>query len=135
MSWRQLPFAPAPGTPLCRLDEIADGSGHEVTFGAGHEPFRVLLLRRGDRVWAYLNRCPHFSLPLNYEPQQFVTLDAEVIMCAHHAAFFRFDDGACFDGPCTGASLEPIPLQRDGGALRIGAPPAGPATLPLPIAS
>jgi nitrite reductase/ring-hydroxylating ferredoxin subunit len=120
MTWRQLPFAPAPGTPLCRLDEIADGSGLEVTFGAGSEPFRVLLLRRGDTVWAYLNRCPHFSLPLNYEPQQFVTLDAEVIMCAHHAAFFRFDDGVCFDGPCMGASLEAIPLQRVADSLRVG---------------
>ncbi len=114
MSWRDHPDRPADGTRLCALADIPDEGGHEVTFGSGKENFRIVLLRRDNRVWSYLNFCPHFSLPLNYEPQTFVTLDG-LIMCAHHTAFFNFDDGRCVDGPCVGDGLVPLPtfLRND----------------------
>jgi len=37
-------------------------------------------------VVAYHNCCPHFSLPLNYEPDIFHIFDGEDLMCAHHTA-------------------------------------------------
>jgi nitrite reductase/ring-hydroxylating ferredoxin subunit len=120
MKWSELPFSPAPGTFVCRLDDVPDGAGYEVAFGESREPFRLLLLRRGDAVWGYHNSCPHFSLPLNYEPQRFIALDAEVVMCAHHTAFFRFDDGECVDGPCAGAHLLAVPLQMAGDGIYVG---------------
>jgi nitrite reductase/ring-hydroxylating ferredoxin subunit len=120
MNWKALPFAPRPGTYLCTLEDVPDGAGIERVFGEGSDPFRVLLLRRGSNVWAYRNLCPHFSIPLNYEPQKFVTFDGEVLMCAHHTAFFRFDDGRCFDGPCEGAHLQPIDIEvMDGRDIRV----------------
>jgi nitrite reductase/ring-hydroxylating ferredoxin subunit len=117
--WRDLPFAPAAGTVLCGLGEIPDGAGIEVAFGEGAEAFRVLLLRRGDRVWAYRNRCPHFSIPLNYEPQKFWTFDGDTLMCAHHSALFRFENGHCFDGPCAGSHLQSIGIKVDGEKIRV----------------
>ncbi|MFM7632808.1 MAG: Rieske 2Fe-2S domain-containing protein [Betaproteobacteria bacterium] len=108
LNWQQHPDRPADGTPLCRIDDIPDQNGREVCFGAGKENFKVLLLRQGEQVWTYVNFCPHFSLPLNYEPQTFVTLDG-LIMCAHHTAFFNFNDGRCVDGPCIGDGLVALP--------------------------
>jgi nitrite reductase/ring-hydroxylating ferredoxin subunit len=110
MDWQTLPSAPARGSALGKRDDIPDGSGREVAFGEGKDAFRVLLLRRGETVWGYLNVCPHFSIPLNYEPQKFLTFDGEVLMCAHHTAFFHFEDGQCFDGPCEGARLTPVEI-------------------------
>jgi nitrite reductase/ring-hydroxylating ferredoxin subunit len=118
--WRALPFAPAAGTPLCDVLEIPEGGAKEVSFGEGKDAFGVLLLRRGDSVWAYRNCCPHYSQPLNYEPDVFHTFDGEILMCAHHTAMFRVQDGYCFEGPCEGASLEPLPLRREGTKLKIG---------------
>lgn len=118
--WRDLPGAPPPGTQLCEMSDVPDGGAHEVQFGEGKDAFGVLLLRRGEQVWAYRNRCPHYSIPLNFEPQLFHVFDGEVLMCAHHTAMFHIDDGRCFDGPCLGAQLEALPLQRDGSLLRIG---------------
>ena len=118
--WQQLPGAPAIGTALCDLADIPDSGALEVTFGAGNETFRVLLLRRGEAVWAYRNRCPHHSLPLNYEPGVFHTFDGDVVMCAHHIAMFRIEDGYCFDGPCQGATLDALPIRRDGTRLTLG---------------
>lgn len=109
--WREIHFAPQTGAYVCQVAEIPDAGGWEVVFGDGKEPFRLLLLRRGEEVWAYQNSCPHFSIPLNFEPQHFIAMDGELVMCAHHTAFFNFDDGLCVDGPCTGARLLSIPIR------------------------
>jgi nitrite reductase/ring-hydroxylating ferredoxin subunit len=92
---------------LCSLDDIPDSSGLEASAS-------ILVLRRGDDAWAYRNVCPHFSIPLNYEPNTFWTYDGQLLMCAHHSAMFRFEDGACIDGPCLGASLTSVPIRIEG---------------------
>ena len=97
-------------TALCPLDDIPDGGGKQVTPAEGGEA-AIVVLRRGDRAWAYRNVCPHFSIPLNYEPDTFWTYDSEHLMCAHHSAMFRFEDGVCVDGPCEGASLTPVDIR------------------------
>jgi nitrite reductase/ring-hydroxylating ferredoxin subunit len=112
--WRTWPFAPEQGTELCALTEIPDKGAKEVVFGEGYDCFRVLLLRSGEDVLAYRNRCAHVHIPLNYEPDLFHVLDGEVLMCAHHGAMYRIADGVCFDGPCEGASLSPIPVAIRG---------------------
>ncbi|HWQ39927.1 MAG TPA: Rieske (2Fe-2S) protein [Burkholderiales bacterium] len=117
--WREAAHAPATGTPLCRLEEVPDGGGHEVSFGGGPEPFRILLLRLGEDVFAYHNRCPHFSLPLNYEPQVFHVYDREYLMCAHHTALFKVASGECFDGPCAGQRLTAIPVRIEEGMVSV----------------
>lgn len=100
--------------PLCRLDAIPDGGALSVQFD---EKTQYVVLRRGDRVWAYLNRCPHFSIPLDFEPGEFCTYDASLLMCAHHSAMFRFEDGICIDGPCEGAALTKIDVEIQGGCV------------------
>jgi nitrite reductase/ring-hydroxylating ferredoxin subunit len=95
--WRSLPFAPAEGAALCAREDVPDGGAKELVFGEGADCFRLLLLRAGPRVFGYHNRCPHFSIPPNYE-LVFSTCSTEVLMCAHHTAMFHIDNGACFDG-------------------------------------
>jgi nitrite reductase/ring-hydroxylating ferredoxin subunit len=111
--WPALPFAPASGTRLCAAGEVIEGRGKEIVFGEGKDSFRIVLFRLGQRVLAFHNCCPHFSLPLNYEPELFHLLGNGVLMCAHHAAMFYLEDGTCFDGPCAGARLTPIGLSLD----------------------
>jgi len=109
--WRGLRFAPLSGTRLCAVADVSE-RGKEIVFGEGKDAFRIVLFRVGQRVLAYHNCCPHFSLPLNYEPELFHVLDGGVLMCAHHTAMFHLEDGECFDGPCMGARLTPIGLGR-----------------------
>ena len=119
MHWKQHRDCPKAGTRLCALSDIPDQSGYEVAFGDGDENFRILILREGEKFWTYLNQCPHFSLPLNFHPQTFVVMDSMVV-CAHHTAFFNFDDGACVDGPCAGTGLTPLPSNLVGGEIYFG---------------
>ena len=85
----------------------------------------VIVLRRGAEVWAYVNRCPHFSLPLDFEPGQFATYEGAILMCAHHSAMFRYEDGLCIDGPCAGHRLDPVEVQVLGDTVHM----AGSGTL------
>jgi nitrite reductase/ring-hydroxylating ferredoxin subunit len=119
MAWREHPAAPAPGTPLCRFDELPDGEGREIVFGAGADRFRILVVRRGESAWAYVNLCPHNYIPLNDQPDRFVTFDHQWIVCSTHGAVFRYEDGYCEDGPCQGRSLERMDVVLRGGRVRI----------------
>jgi maleylacetate reductase len=41
---------------------------------------------------------------------------AQVLMCAHHSALFRFEDGHCIEGPCAGANLDAVQVAVDNAA-------------------
>lgn len=38
-------------------------------------------------------------------------------MCATHGALFEPATGRCVAGPCRGATLEPVAVREDGGAV------------------
>jgi nitrite reductase/ring-hydroxylating ferredoxin subunit len=96
---------------LCRLADVPDGGARVID--AAHADAPVIVVRRGARVWAYANRCPHFSVPLDFEPGRVSCYRAQVLMCAHHSALFRFEDGHCIEGPCAGASLDALKVEVD----------------------
>lgn len=108
--WHTHPNAPTPGTLLCKTADIPDGACLELTYGEGATKLRLLAFRDGAAAWVYVNRCPHFSLPLNSRPDTFLIPGHNQIMCAFHCGVFRFEDGVCIDGPPLGLSLEPVPV-------------------------
>ena len=63
---------------------------------------------------AYLNRCTHVAMELDYQPGRFWDLSREWLICATHGAVYDPASGECRGGPCRGA-LVPIALtERDG---------------------
>ncbi|CAB3764598.1 4-nitrocatechol monooxygenase [Burkholderia sp. MSh2] len=100
--------------PLCRLSDVPDGGARVLDDACIGRP--VIVVRRGEQAWAYVNRCPHFSVPLDFEPGRVSCYRSQVLMCAHHSALFRFDDGVCIDGPCAGAALEAVAVEVDAAA-------------------
>ncbi|MCY1267254.1 Rieske [2Fe-2S] domain protein [compost metagenome] len=99
---------------LCAIHDIQDGGARALEATLDGKPTALVAVRRGEDVWVYRNRCPHFSVPLDFNPGEFNTYRGQVLMCAHHSALFRFEDGLCIDGPCQGASLEPLQVRREG---------------------
>lgn len=119
MNWRSHDLAPSPGQILCAVEEIPDGLCKEVRYGEGAYAFSVLVHRSGAAIKAYVNRCPHFSLPLNNRPGQFVMLDEGRVMCAFHGAVFRLENGYCEAGPAASSFLEPVEVVVRDGTVRI----------------
>lgn len=114
--WRDRPHAPAAGTRLCALAELPEDNGLERRFGEGERAFRVVVFRAGDGARAYVNECPHFHVRLNFREAVFCVYDlgeGRQLMCAHHTAMFRIDDGACVDGPCVGDRLLAVDVAVD----------------------
>jgi nitrite reductase/ring-hydroxylating ferredoxin subunit len=96
---------------LCRVADIPDGGARVVDSADAGVP--VVIVRRASEVWAYVNRCPHFSVPLDFEPGEVSCYRGQVLMCAHHSALFRFEDGHCIDGPCQGSALDAVAVTVD----------------------
>ena len=103
---------------LCSLDAVPDGDCLEVVHGERS----IVVMRSAGRVWAYRNVCPHFSLPLNAQPNEFLIIGERRVMCAFHCAVFRFDDGLCIEGPAEGLRLDPVPVEIVGSEVRLQAP-------------
>jgi nitrite reductase/ring-hydroxylating ferredoxin subunit len=112
------PIASA-GARLCRLEAIEDGNCAEIPCGTAADAPRLIVMRSADSAWAYLNRCPHFSLPLNAGSSRFLIVGRRQVMCAYHCAVFRFEDGMCVDGPAKGMSLESVPVSVVDGTVII----------------
>lgn len=115
--------APPAGTPLCRLDELTDPGAKGFLFGpdtnTGANRFDMFLIRQGQKIFAYVNACPHALTPLDTFPDKFLTLDASRIICSTHGALFRLEDGVCTSGPCVNKRLSPIPVMLTNGEVRI----------------
>ena len=114
-TWRSHDLAPTTGQVICAVEEIPEGGCKEIRYGEGAYAFSLLVHRSGAQVKVYVNRCPHFALPLNVRPGEFVMLDGERVMCALHGAVFRLDTGYCEAGPAASSSLESVEVVvRDG---------------------
>ena len=91
---------------ICRFSELPDPGSRAFSVGEGDWPLRGFLIRKGDEVFAYVNRCPHAGHPLNWEPpDDFLTQEKTLIMCRSHGALFEMNTGRCVAGPCAGKSL------------------------------
>ena len=104
---------------ICALGEIPDGGSRGFAVGEGDWPLRGLLVRRGERVWAYVNRCPHAGHPLDLRPHRFLSPDGALILCASHGALFDKESGLCLAGPCAGRSLTGVPVELEGGYVML----------------
>jgi len=103
------------GVRLCGLGEIADGGARNFVLEMRAGRFHGFVVRRGDEVSGYVDRCPHAGVPLARTLDQYLTDDGTLIMCGWHGALFTIDDGQCVGGPCMGQQLTRWPVEvRDG---------------------
>ncbi len=102
---------------ICPLATLADPGSRAFTLGGGDWPLRGFVVRRGGRVFAYLNRCPHNGHPLNWQPDRFLSPDGNVILCSSHGAIFDLEEGSCIAGPCAGRGLQPLAVRIESGLV------------------
>jgi nitrite reductase/ring-hydroxylating ferredoxin subunit len=84
------------------------------TFNNNGRAVEALLVNYQGDFFAYVNRCPHIGISLDWVDNQFFTVDSRYLMCANHGATFEPATGECIWGPCVGAALQSVPLEIDG---------------------
>jgi len=100
---------------ICRLDDLGESGSRGFSIGTGDWPVRGFVVRINDQVRGYVNSCPHARHPLNFKPNQFLTMDGALILCASHGALFEKSTGYCVAGPCAGQSLQTLSLEVSDG--------------------
>src|SRR5262249_11934062 len=105
---------------VCRLSEL-EGGARGFTLGSGDWPLRGFVVRVGDTVRGYLNRCPHAGHPLDLRPHRVLTADGAVILCCSQGALLEKAGGSCVGGDCAGQALPSIALQVSSGFVLLDA--------------
>lgn len=124
--WQTLPNAPAAGTVVGHRAALPDGQVQichlpRSSVNAKDTPFSLLLMRSGDAITAFANRCAHFGTPLAARQEQLIYQPHQHLQCNVHYARYRWQDGVCDQGECAGEALIPVPLHIDtAGCIRIG---------------
>lgn len=101
--------------PLCNSRDLAEG-GNAVSFDVvyGGESCRAFAIRFEGRPHAYLNRCTHVAMELDYQPDRFFDDTGQWLLCATHGAAYQPDTGECGGGPCRGGLVKIALSEQDG---------------------
>ena len=103
---------------VCASGELAEG-GAGVRFpvdrpGGGEPAFAV---RFRGRAHAYLNRCGHLSVELDWQQGEFFDISGLYLICATHGALYAPDSGRCLGGRCNGKGLVALAVVEDDGQI------------------
>jgi len=99
------------------VGELEHGTSKKFTMRRGGRDLEALLVNYQGNHFAYVNRCPHTGITLDWVNNQFFSSDNRYIMCATHGAVFEPPSGECIWGPCVGLSLQRMPIEIDDGQI------------------
>ncbi len=106
---------------VCASDDLVDG-GRGVRFTVnrhgGDEP--AFAVRFRGQVHAYLNRCAHVPVEMDWQQGEFFDHSGLYLICATHGALYAPDSGQCLMGRCNGKGLVAVSVtEHDGRVLVI----------------
>lgn len=107
--------------PSDGLEEGGKGFRFDVENLKG-EVIPAFVVHYDYQYFAYLNRCGHIAIQLDYMPGEFFSDDGQSLICATHGAEYAPDTGACLGGPCYGVGLEPLNIEHRDGQLFLTTP-------------
>ena len=101
---------------ICAADSLSEGGkGVRFPVTAGGEDTSGFVVRYDGAVRAYLNRCAHVPIELDWNEGDFFDISGLYLMCSTHGAIYLPESGRCAGGPCRGGRLRPINVvERDG---------------------
>jgi nitrite reductase/ring-hydroxylating ferredoxin subunit len=102
--------------PICASEDVAErGKGVRFPVTSAGEARTGFVVRYNNVVHAYLNRCAHVPIELDWAEGEFFESSRSLLMCSTHGAIYMPDTGICAGGPCRGGRLRAIVvLERDG---------------------
>ena len=100
---------------LCHSADLPEG-GLAVAFDVRYagQTCRAFAVRHQGAVHAYLNRCTHVAMELDYQPGRFFDDTGQWLLCATHGAAYVPATGECAGGPCRGGLVKIGLSESDG---------------------
>ena len=97
--------------------EIAPGTSRKFVFTADGFDTEGFVVNVDGALHAYVNRCRHVPMGLDWLENQFFTEDGQYVQCATHGAYYVPETGECIAGPPCGKSLTRVPLRIEDGTI------------------
>ena len=103
--------------PLCNSKDLVN-SGVAVPFDVryGGQSCSAFAVRFQGTAVAYLNRCAHVAMEMDYQPNRFFDTTGQWLMCATHGATYAPLTGVCQMGPCRGGLIK-IDISESNGVV------------------
>jgi len=100
---------------ICGSDALADsGDGVRFEVKRGDATMPAFIVRYGGQLHAYLNRCAHMPMELDWKPGRFFDHEGLHLVCSMHGAVYAPGTGECRGGPCTGTLAQLKVEEREG---------------------
>lgn len=107
---------------VAKLADLLPGTSKKfLLIIEGREEECFVVNHRGA-LHAYVNRCCHVPMTMDWIDNRFFTEDKQYILCATHGACYLPDTGECVSGPPLGMTLTPIELRVEDGMIRAVTP-------------
>jgi nitrite reductase/ring-hydroxylating ferredoxin subunit len=103
---------------ICDSDAVLErGRGVRFAVRAFGDHASAFVVRYDGKAYAYLNRCAHVPIELDWAEGEFFESSGLYLMCSTHGAIYVPQSGACAGGPCKGGRLRPIALREADGKI------------------
>jgi nitrite reductase/ring-hydroxylating ferredoxin subunit len=98
---------------ICDAAAVEEGGkGVRFPLTAGGEDGTGFVVRYNGIAYAYLNRCAHLPIELDWAEGEFFESSGLYLMCSTHGAIYAPESGRCEGGPCRGGRLRPIAVKE-----------------------
>jgi nitrite reductase/ring-hydroxylating ferredoxin subunit len=111
------------GLVVANAIDIAPGSARKFQLRCSGKTIDGFVVNFKGKFYAYINRCCHIPIPLDWIDNEFFTKDKRHLICMTHGATYEPNTGLCVDGPCPGEYLEVIPVAVKHGRVVVYCPP------------
>jgi nitrite reductase/ring-hydroxylating ferredoxin subunit len=107
-----------PARLICDSAELVD-SGRGVRFEVEYfgERAPAFAVRYAGKVHAYLNRCAHVAMELDWQEGVFFDSGGRDLLCSTHGAMYDTGTGRCIGGPCNRSPLVKLGIEEREGKV------------------
>ena len=108
---------------ICSSDALtAGGLGVRFEVADESDTWPAFVVRHSQGLAAYINRCAHLALELDWNQGLFFDVDQRHLICATHGALYTTATGECVGGPCNGSGLAVLQVIETEGTVYLSDP-------------
>ena len=104
---------------VARTDSLALGESLKFMLPIRGTDEECFLINFGGEFHAYVNRCRHVPMAMDWVDNQFFAEDGRYLMCQTHNAYYEPASGECIAGPpsACGKYLYRVPTEIEDGVV------------------
>ena len=115
---------PARRYRVAKVGDVAPGFSIKFMMPIRDADEECFLINFSGKYYAYVNRCRHVPMAMDWVDNQFFAEEGRYLMCQTHNAYYEPASGECIAGPPTacGKFLYRVPLEIKDVVIHASAP-------------